>query len=294
MFEFGKLVEAALEFIFETIIDGMLSLMAGIMANVAASAAIVLEMTIVINAIQYSQILAGTILVVKVAYHALTTYILQQSGDSEADPGGLLIRTAQAAFVIAAVPWLVRNIYLFGSTVAQDISRLDGVNVEASEPLKQLWLTASMGESVLLFAVGMIFALVMLLIIVIQSFIRAGELAIIAASGALMALSISGQNNGWFSTWWKELLTISATQAIQILLVKLAFGVLQRSSEVGSVGEFLTNNTFVNLLLFIGILWVTIKAPNVLRGFIHSSGTGKVAGQAGTMVMMRKIMTRGS
>lgn len=293
MFEFGNLVNGAIEFVLETIIDGLFSIMGGWMANLSASAAIILDMPIVNNMIVYTQGLAGALLIIKVAFEALTTYILQQSGDSDADPGGLLIRTGQAVFVIAAVPWLVKNIYLIGSLVAYDVSRLDTVEyIDARTPLEALWNGLNVAEAMIPFAIGIIFGIIMLLIVVIQSFIRAGELAVLAGSGSLMALSLSGTNNGWFSTWWKELLVLSSTQAIQIFLVKLAFGALMLSTT-SNIGNYNTTNPFVSLILFIAILWVTIKAPSSLRSFIHSSGTGRVAGQVGNMVMMRKLMTRG-
>lgn len=296
MFDFGEIVNKALEFVLETIIDGLFSVMAGWIANLAASAALVLEMPIVENAIAYTQVLATSILVVKVAFDALTTYILRTSGDVDADPGGVLIRTGQTVLIIFAVPWLLKNVYIFGSEIAQDISKLSGVDYKpATNPLELMWNSYTVTSSLIPFAVGIIFAIVMLAIVMIQSFIRAGELAVLAVSGALMALSLSSDNGGGlFSTWWKELLVISLTQATQIFLLKLAFGALTNSSNADNLAQFYsTNNPLTSLMLFLGILWVTIKAPSVLKQYIHSTGTGRAAGQVGNMVMMRKIITRG-
>lgn len=290
-----NLIYKALEFVIKNLVDGSFKLLAGGVANVAASASVVLDMPIVVHAIAYTQALALSLLITKIAFEALTTYILRSGGDSTGDPSKLLFGTIESGFVIAAVPWLVRYLYKLGSNVAADMSSLSGVKLNtATTPIQKMWQTVVAGEplTVLLFGIGLLIGIVMLVVVIIQSFIRAGELAVIAVTGSLMALSLSsGDGSGRFKTWWQELLTISATQAIQIFLIKLAFGAIEDTYISTSLS--ITNNPFTNLMLFIGILWVTIKSPNVLRTYIHSSGTGKVAGQAGNMIMMRKIMTKG-
>lgn len=292
MFDFGKIVSDAVEYFLETLVDGLFSLIAGLMTNISASAIMVLDLELVKQAILYSQVIAISLLTLKVAFEVSHTYILRQSGDPDSDPGGVLIRMAQSIAIISGVPWLVRNIYIFGSTVANDISKLPGIDYQTTDnPLKAIWdlLHATDSSAMALYAIGIIIGVVMIIVVIIQSFIRAGELAVLAVAGAWMSVSLGGTNNGLFSTWWKELVAVSLTQALQIFLIKLAFSAL----EVNALGFSATNNPFVSLLLFIAILWVCIKAPSVLRSYIHSTGTGKVAGQAGSMVIMRMAMKGG-
>ncbi len=291
MFDFGQIVSDAIEYFLETLVDGMFSMIAGLMVNVSSSAILVLELELVKQAIIYSQVIAISLLTIKVVFEATHTYILRQSGDPDSDPGGILIRTAQSVAIITAVPWLVRNLYMFGSTVANDVSKLPGIDYQTSDnPLKVMWdlFMATNSQTIVLFAIGVIIGLVMLLIVIIQSFIRAGELAVIAVAGAWMSVSLGGTNTGVFTTWWRELIAISLTQALQIFLIKVAFSALE-SSALGN----LQNNPVTGLMLFIGVLWVTIKSPSILRSYIHSTGTGKVAGQAGSMVIMKMAMRGG-
>ena len=292
LFDFGKIISEAVEYFLETLVDGMFAMIAGLMVNVSTSALLVLDLELVKQAIIYSQVIAISLLTIKVVFEGTHTYILRQSGDPDSDPSEILIRTAQSIAIITAVPWLVRNIYMFGSTVANDIAKLPGVDYTTTEnPLKALWdlYVATNPTTIVLYAIGVIIGLVMILIVIVQSFIRAGELAVIAVVGAWMSVSLGGTNNGLFSTWWKELVAISLTQAVQIYLIKVAFSAL----ETGAMGWSATNNPITALLLFIGVLWVCIKAPSILRSYIHSTGTGKVAGQAGSMVIMRMAMRGG-
>jgi hypothetical protein len=292
LFDFGQIISDAVEFFLEQVVDGMFSMIAGLMVNISSSAILVLELELVKQAIIYSQVIAISLLTLKIVFEGTHTYILRQSGDPDSDPGGILIRAAQSIAIITAVPWLVRNLYMFGSTVANDVSKLPGVDYKTTaNPLKALWdvYSATSGPTITLFAIGIIIGLVMIIVVIVQSFIRAGELAVIAVVGAWMSVSLGGTNNGVFVTWWKELLAISLTQAIQIFLIKVAFSAL----VPGAFGLTVANNPFTALLLFIGILWVCIKSPSILRSYIHSTGTGKVAGQAGSMVIMKMAMRGG-
>jgi len=269
------------------LIDSAISLFTGVLGNIMSSANEILSMDIVTQAILYTQGLAATLLIIKVAFDALTVHILRSSGDPEANPGGLLIGAVQSAALIGSIPWLVKWIYQIGTSIAYDISALPGIDYRSTgDPLKETINTINMSQNFPLFIlIVVIFCLLLLVIIFIQSFIRAADLALLSVLGAIMALGFRSQ---LFSTWWRELISVSMAQAIQILLIKLSFGVLQMS---------LVDDQFYNLLLFIGFLWVTVKSPSVLKQYIHSTGVGRVAGgaaqQVGTMVVMRRMFTKG-
>lgn len=287
----SSLIINAIEDFFVLLAEQAINLFLEFLTAINGMAAQVLDLPVVTSGILYSQALAGSILAAKIAYEAWLHYILRSEGDSDANPGGLLFRSVQAATIIAAVPWLVKWIYQFGSTIAGDVVRLPGIDYGSVGGATENLMDAVIGggKYELFGAIGILFALIILIIIFIQVFIRAAELAVIAVVGSFMALGLTNPNSDMFSTWWRELVSISMAQAIQLYLVKVSFFTLTYMN-FGGIPLF-------NLFLFCGFLWVTYKSPSILKQFVHSTGVGRAAGgvaqSAGSMVMMRKIMTRG-
>ena len=114
------------EIVTEEAIDWFISLL----ATIQAYTNVFFDLDVVDSGIAYAQLLAGTILIVKVAYEAFMTYIMRLDGDPNADPGGLLLRTARAAAVIGSVPWIVKWIIEFGTALSNDVALLPGLNVK--------------------------------------------------------------------------------------------------------------------------------------------------------------------
>ncbi|MGG2201884.1 conjugal transfer protein TrbL family protein [Paenibacillus validus] len=286
------LIEKAIEDFFKKLVEQAINLFLSFLAAINGMASQVLDMPVVTQGILYSQALAGTILITKVAYEAWVTHILRQNGDPDADPGGLLFRSASAAAFIGGVPWLVKWMYQFGTTVAGDIARLPGVDYSsAGSPFEALLdMVVAQSTYPLFMAVGVLFALVIFIVILIQTFIRAAELAVVAVVGSFMALGLTNPNSSSFSSWFKELMSISMAQAVQMYLVKVSFFTLTYFSFAGM--------PLFNLFLFCGFLWVTYKSPSILKQYVYSTGVGKAAGgtasSVGSMVMMRKIFTKGA
>lgn len=288
----SNLIESAIENFFKKIVEQAINMFLEFLSAINGMASQVLDMPVVTSGIVYSQALAGTILVTKVAYEAWVTHILRQSGDPDADPGGLLFRSASAAAFIGGAPWLVKWLYGFGTAVASDIAKLPGVDFSsAGSPMEALldMVVASTTYPIFM-AVGVLFAVVIFIIILIQTFIRAAELAVVAVVGSFMALGLSNPNSTAFSSWFKELLSLSMAQAVQMFLVKVSFFTLTYFS-FGGIPLF-------NLFLFCGFLWVTYKSPSILKQYVYSTGLGKAAGSGassiGSMMMMRRIFTKGA
>lgn len=249
----------------------------------------VLDMPLVVQGILLSQAIAGSILAAKWAFEIWYNNVLRDNGDSEADVPGVLINGAQAAALIMSVPWIVRQAYKWGTEITADVIALPGVDLNGiGDPIKTT-LTKSMLENgfPMAICIAVLFALVILIIVLIQTFIRAAELAVAAVVGSFMALGLTNPNSQAFQSWWREVLNLSLAQAIQMFMIKASFYALMNFSAP----------VWINVLLFCGFVWTTYKSPSILKQYIHSTGAGKAAGgiaqQAGSMVMMRKLMTRG-
>ncbi|MCY9763217.1 DUF6045 family protein [Paenibacillus alvei] len=249
----------------------------------------VLDLPVVIDAIAYSQALALAILVAKFAFEIWYNNMLRQDGDSDSDLSGVMIRGSQAIAVVCAVPWIVRQAYKWGSDIAGDVAALPGVNYETMRtPLEQLIHSALSSQFYpLLISLAVLFALIILIIVLVQTFIRAAELAVAAAVGSFMALGLTNPNSQAFQSWWREVLNLSLAQAVQMFLIKCSFFALLNFNAAA----------WVNVMLFVGFVWVTYKSPTILKQYVYSTGFGRAtagaAQQVGSMAIMRRVMAKG-
>lgn len=250
----------------------------------------VLDLPVVVQGIALAQVIAGAVLAAKFTFEIWYNNILRSDGNADADLSGVIVRGVQSAAIILSVPWIVRQIYSWGTEIAADVIALPGVNLETMEgPLNDV-MGAGIADPTfpIAIAIAILFALVMLIIVLIQSFIRAAEVAIAAAVGSFMALGLTNTSSQAFQSWWREVLNLSLAQALQLFMVKCSFFALLNFNS----------QAMVNILLFCGFIWVTYKTPSILKQYIYSTGAGKAAGgmaqQAGSMMLMRKLMTKGA
>jgi hypothetical protein len=281
-----------LDKIFNSWINGAIEFFLKIIAEIAHVSVYVLELDIVKQAIIYTQVIALSWVVVVVAFQAIYTYILRMNGDSGADPMALIKGSGQAVAVICTIPWIVSYVYKFGTQMAVDVAKLPGAKWDksTSEIKQTLDLIAKSTSVIPLFVLlSVIVAVVAIIIVLIQTSIRAAELAYAAVAGPLLATGLV-TNSGMHSAWWKDVLAISLAQASQLFMLKLSFEALKTMVY--------KDFPIMSLFLFLGILWVAIKVPKTLQNWVHSTGTGRmatgVAQQAATAVIMRKAMTKGA
>lgn len=285
MFNLTDIVDNAVTKFLTNMFEELITFFSEVLANIMGSSLNTLEMPLVQNGIKYAQALAFTILVMKAMNEAFQTYTLYQNGDPDSDPNGLLVRTAQAVAIISTLPWIVTQIFTFGSKVALDVAGLGtGQTGVADWAVISAFIISSGGAVIAIFAIVLALGL---LIVAIQASIRGAELALMAVLGPIMALNITANNRNVWSTWFKQVLIICVAQGLQIFMLQGVLGILTRPAS--SINE-------AGLLAIFGWLWVTIKTPKYLQQFAYSTGfTGAVGGagkQAGSMYLMRKMMVK--
>lgn len=268
---------------FENIFNELINFFASALSDIMSTALHVINEPFVQNAIFYAQTLAFTILVLKGMAEAMNTYILHKNGDPDADPKGLVIGIGQAVAVIATLPFIVQQTFDFGTKVANDVAGLSTGQAGIADWAFLTGAFAATGGAVIwIFA---IFLVICLLVVAIQATIRGAELALMAVVGPIMALNLTSNNTNVWSAWFKNLLVLTLTQALQIFMLKGTLTMLTSRAMSGG-----------GLLLVFGWIWVTIKTPKFLQQFAHSTGfTGAVGGGAskvGSMYFMRKMMTK--
>lgn len=281
MQDFLEFVNKCIQYFFSSFFSDLISFFAGTLSDIMASSSDVLDLPIVGNATTYFQSLAFTILVLKSTFEAYQTYILYQNGDSDADPASLLVRTTQAVAVIASLPFIVEEVFKFGTKVTADLSGLSVGSTGIDDFIAMLKIVvASSGTVVLLF---FIIVIVLMLVISVQAAIRGAELALMMIIGPIMALNLTSNNTGMWSSWFKQLLIVCTAQGLQIIMLMGAFSKVTNTSVSGG-----------GLIVAIGWLWVTIKTPKFIQQFAYSTGfsgaIGGTAKQAGSMMIMKKMM----
>ncbi|SMB95894.1 hypothetical protein SAMN00808754_1345 [Thermanaeromonas toyohensis ToBE] len=279
-----NLIIGAINKFLATIFENALTTFAQFAGNEMALATQILDSVYVQNAIRLAQTLAGSLLALKVGVEATRSYVLYLGGDPGADPGGLLKRTAFAVGAIAAGPWMVKNVYLWGSALADSVAHLGSVG----QPLFPLdTIITFTATAPFLIIITSLIAIVIWALILIQMGIRSVEVALLAAVGPVMAVGLTRADEGVAAVWWRELVVLSASQAVQVFLIK---------GFLATVMTITFGADILKLFLLIGWLWVAFKTPAVLRQFAYHSGLGAAIGHtaqtAGTWYIMRRMFTR--
>jgi len=275
-----NLISGAIVNFFAGIADYMINMAMIEITNLMKVAMDVLKNPLVRNAIVISQAVAGSLLAVAVAVECLRSYILYQHGEPGADIGRLLTRAALGTAAIAGMPWLAEFVYKLGNSLAGAVGTIS--SYEVKQGFEGISLNSALNMPAFLI-IMVVIVLVLWFLILVQAAIRGVELGALAVVGPVMAVGLLRSDEGVFATWWRELVVLSMTQALQVLLIKgfLAQGVNLSSSGTGP-------------LFAIAWLWVTFKAPSFLRQFAHHTGIGGAAGGAVKMVLVRKMLTRGA
>lgn len=279
----NELLKGIFEFIFSNFFNDLLNTFSVYIVDIMSLSQKVLEMPFVQNGVAYAQALAFALLATKVLSEGINQYILYQSGDPDADPSGLIIRTGKSIAVISTLPWIVLQIFKFGTKVATDVANLGAGKMSTSDiTFLSTYVVSTGGLPV---AIMGIIIVIMLLVVAIQATIRGAELALMAVLGPIMALNLTSNNQNIWSSWLKQVIIICVSQALQIFMIKGVFTLIATGISTGGI------------LLVFGWLWVTIKSPKYLQQFAHSTGfsgaVGGTAKQAGSMAVMKMVMSKG-
>lgn len=257
---------------------------------------VVLDMPVVETGIIYTQVVALSVLGLKISYEAYMIYILRMQGEPSSDPMGLLIGAVRAISVVAVMPWLIRYLYGWGLTMTSEVANLP--NLGYSEPNNSTFsmlfnLISTAGAALMLISVAVLFSVIMLIIIVVQNFIRAVEIVVAAWTGSFMAMGLTNRESQLWTNWWQDTLILCLSSVIQMALMRFSFFALTPiKADVG--GQMLELPAVVNLFLFIAALWVTYKSPHMLKEKLHATGIGRAGGTAiqsvSQSVLMKRIM----
>ena len=267
---FTEALYAAINGFLLAAINDVLAFFTGTIAREHEMALRLLDSTFVVGAIQVTQAVAGALLALKISVEVLRSYIFFGTGNPDANPAKLVKRAMYAGMMIAAGPWLARSIFGYGATLAIAVSQVpvgrigDNPLATWASPLQ----TATLGLGFILALVAM---MVLWLLIYIQTIIRSVEVAFLAVAGPIMAVGLTGQDEGTWAVWWRELIVVALSQAVQMFMLTGFFAALgHMMAQPGA--RF---NAY-SMLTAIAWLWVAHKSPAVLKQFAYHTGAGSL------------------
>jgi len=260
-----------------------------VIANEHKMAVSILDSTFIINLTHNLQIIAGLLLSIKLAVEVTRQYILFASGDGDVSPIKSIRRTIYAGAMIAGGPWLAREVFTWGAQLSIMIAQTPiAAHVNPFENI----INALLVRSVVNFAVILVvlFALIFYYIVLVQTVIRAVELAFISVAAPIMAVGLTDQNEGIWGMWWREMIVLSMSQAVQMFFLTGFF------SSLVAIAHLEAELHLSSLILPIAWLYVAFKSPAMLKQYAHHTGVGQMAsGTFRTYIspMIRRIIPGG-
>lgn len=238
-----------------------------------SGAVYLLDLPVISNIIGYAQILVTGLIVIKIVYDIIMTHFLRVNGDKQLQVHHFMFRSIYAVFIVSFLPFIVKYMWSFGSAVSSDIQSLQptvdeikGFFQDSEASITQMLNTQDM--HVLLSFIGIIIALFFMILIWLQMYIRNIELAMYMFIGMFTAIGLN-ENPDAMSPWYKKLLVLCFSQAVQMFLLKVSFVLLlfPQTNQASDV--------FQQFLLFLACLYFTFQAPSSLEGYLANTGFTK-------------------
>jgi hypothetical protein len=269
----GDLIISGLSyFVQHVILDPILTFFGTLLESVATESLKAAELPWVSQAVTVSTEAAGGLLTLYLGYQALTQYILWNEGTADPEGGQLLKGVGRAAMYGAAGTALAYGVFRFGIWLAA--SYMASPLVGDVQVVHNLWTdiqqlpTIGIGtELFLLF--GLVGIAVALVVVSIQMAVRGAELVFFVVAAPLVALGQLNRDGGVWNSWWRSLVVLSLSQAVQWLGLK---GMMASTQPLLLGQGNLLTGVGLALLLMIGWVWATIRGPHLLREWSYRTG----------------------
>jgi hypothetical protein len=283
----GAIVASVVTAVLSLLIHTLLAPLDGVLSAFAAAGALHNLTTApwAANLIAGSQAVAGAVLAVRTAWEALMLATARTEG-APTDPGALLKRVVVAAAAIAAGPWLATQAMVAGNLLADAVAHA-GLGTGLGTLPGNLWtLAATLQADRLWVPLLLLGGVVIVILCFIQSIVRTLEMTLAAILAPLMALGfLSG--GGTADVWFREVVVLAASQAVQLLLLYVAAALLVAPAGPGGL--------LLGPFYFLGACWVAWRSPQLLRQFAYHTGAGSAAGSvagSATTAAVTRLLTK--
>lgn len=263
----GDLVMLAVNYLLQHFLNGVTTLMTTWMADLE-------QMGITEAHSPFVQATAGTmagiavsLLALYLAYTGLHQYILWSEGAPDMG-AGVWKPAVLASLGIAASSAFTIGIFRFGMDLAGTVA---GITVYQQglthlDTLIHALTLLSPTTDLILIGVYLI-SIVVLLLVVLLSAVRAAELAFYTAASPLFALGLVKRDMGFFKGFLQKLIILSVSQAVVIFAVKAG------NAAIAAMGDTAASVATAPLI-YLGFLWVALRGPHMLSDMMYKSGGG--------------------
>ncbi|MDA8205737.1 MAG: hypothetical protein M0Z36_06695 [Thermaerobacter sp.] len=274
----------AVEYGLEKVIGGMLAITGEIGMLVGRLGLIQIGLPWVQTLYHTLFAVACTVFGVYLAYLITTRWILWNEGTADYD-GTVLFKSIFRTMVYLAVSGsLVAVVYRFGIDligVITSTSLVAGVHAVGHwySPLKTLANGGNQIGIVIIGFVVLVLSVVLLCVVFVEMLERSAELVIYYLAAPFVALGQLNPDGGAWSTWWKNLVILSLSSAVQWLCLEGMAGTTQVITRLqnlhglaGITMHVLPVPLLLSMCLDIGWLIVGIRGPHLLREWSYRSG----------------------
>lgn len=284
----GQLLVSGISyFVQDALLTPLQQFLFSLLSNIAAQGLTIAQLPFVVEVTQSMAAVAATLLITRVAWEGLSRYVLWNEGTGDGTGGELVKGVLRTAFFMGIGSLLAIWVFRFG---------LDLAGVVGAAPLASATrLTSSWVQDVVQapnVAVGTVLFLLLfilavvggLLVVTIQTAIRAAELTFLVVAGPLMALGQLYPDGGVWNSWWRQLVTLSVAQAWQFFGLKAMVSVSQvvlDGSPAASLSNNLIDQVFVAVLMSLAFIIVTVRGPHLIKEWAAHTGIGGGFGFAG-------------
>lgn len=275
------LVSGISYFVQHAILTPMQTFLFTILMGVAQEGLHFTQLPFVVQTAKSVGAVAAMLLTTRVAWEGLSHYILWNEGTGDGSGGELLKGILRVAFFMGAGGFLAYGVFRFGLDLAGIVG---AAPLAAATHLSSTWVqdveqVPNVAAGTVLFLLLFALAVVVgLLIVTIQTAIRAAELTFILVSAPLMALGQMHADGGVWNSWWRQLVTVSLAQVWQFFGLKALVDVSQ-SIMVANVTPLmmvtnLVDHVFLSMLMSLAFVIVTIRGPHLMKEWAAHTGIG--------------------
>ncbi len=273
----GTMIINALYTLLVALVNGACSVIGSVLTVVSQYALVEVSQPWVQLCVQVSTAVAAGLFTLRVGYEAVTRYILWNEGIGDQDGGQIWKGVLRTAIYGAAGTWLVYNVFQFGiwyggalltTPITVALASTQGLLGQANA------ITGMTVEILLVFVVGVIALVVCLVVVELQMGVRAAELIFFMVGAPLVALGQMNSDGGIWSSWWRSLVVLSMSQAVQWLGIHIIIGsfTVVTANPVGALGAL--GGVCISLFLALGAAIATIRGPHLLKEWSYRTGVG--------------------
>ncbi len=285
----GTMMVNALYAVLQAIVNGTCAVLGYVLTYISQDYAIAMtQQSWVTDCVQVSTTVAAAFFTVYVAWIGVSKYILWNEGTGDTDGGQVWKGVLRVAIFGAASTWLVANVYQIGiwyggalmaSPISVVLSSTQGLLNQASA------IAGMTIETLLVIILGIVFLLICIVIVSIQAAIRAAELIYYMVAAPIVSLGQINSDGGIWNNWWRSLVVLSFSGAVQWLGIKIVIASFTLITLVPAAAGGPITGICVSLVLALGAAIATISGPHLLKEWSYHTGVGGGLTTAGMFVM---------